>query len=149
MSNKYYDKGFVLVQLALFAVYFIRLKSSIGFPLSLKYIGLLFAGIGFLVLVVAILNLDRNLTPYPSPKTNAALITTGLYKYVRHPIYSGIILLFTGYSLYKDSWYKLGIAFLLIVLFHFKTLYEEARLSEKFTDYKNYKKKTGKFLPKL
>jgi protein-S-isoprenylcysteine O-methyltransferase Ste14 len=66
---------------------------------------------------------------------------------MRHPIYSGIIFLFSGYSVYQNSVYKLLISLLLVILFYLKSNYEEQRLAQKFPDYKQYRSKTGRFFP--
>nr|WP_315147284.1 methyltransferase [uncultured Flavobacterium sp.] len=93
------------------------------------------------------MKLNKNLSPFPTPKNNVTLLENGLYKYARHPIYTGIILLVIGFSVYQNSWYKLLISLLLIILFYLKSTYEEERLEQKFPDYKNYKTKTRRFFP--
>jgi len=118
---------------------------KLGF--AIQKIGLFIAGFGGVIIILALFQLNKNLSPFPTPKNNTTLLQNGLYKYMRHPIYTGIILLFTGYSLYQNSFYKLGIALLLVILFYFKSNYEEQRLEQKFPDYKLYKNKTGKFFP--
>ena len=115
--------------------------------LTIQKIGLLIAVFGGIIIILALLQLNKNLTPFPTPKNNTILLQNGLYKYMRHPIYTGIIFLFTGYSMYQNSFYKLGISLLLVILFYFKSNYEEQRLEQKFPDYKLYKNKIGKFFP--
>lgn len=149
MRIKPKDKLLVGSQFVLFLIFTIDFDWSLGCFHSVKTISLLVSIIGFLILVLALLQLNKNLSPFPTPKDKAVLVQNGLYKYARHPIYSGIILLFFGYSIYQDSVYKLGISILLLLLFHFKTQYEEQLLQQKFKDYNAYKSKTGKFFPKL
>jgi protein-S-isoprenylcysteine O-methyltransferase Ste14 len=133
----------------LFGCYAIDFDWSLGFSHFFKTIGLLLAIVGFLIALIAVLQLNKNLSPFPTPKENAILLENGLYKFVRHPIYSGLLLLFYGYGIYVDSIYKLLISSLLLVLFYFKTNYEEKQLERKFPDYSNYKQKAGRFLPKI
>lgn len=114
---------------------------------SIQKAGLWITILGGIIIVLALLQLNKNLSPFPTPKNNTTLLQNGLYKYMRHPIYTGIILFFIGDSVYQNSFYKLGISLLLVVLFHFKTNYEEQRLEQKFPDYKLYKSKTTKFFP--
>jgi protein-S-isoprenylcysteine O-methyltransferase Ste14 len=99
------------------------------------------------MIFLALLQLKKNLSPFPTPKETTTLLQNELYKYSRHSIYTGIIILFTGYSVYQNSFYKLGISLLLMLLFYFKSNYEELRLEQKFPDYKLYRNKTGKFFP--
>jgi protein-S-isoprenylcysteine O-methyltransferase Ste14 len=115
--------------------------------LTIQKIGLALTVFGGIIIILALLQLNKNLSPFPTPKDSASLLQNGLYKYMRHPIYTGIILLFLGYSVYQNSFYKLGISLLLVILFYFKSNYEELRLEQTFPDYKNYKTKTGRFFP--
>lgn len=105
--------------------------------------------IGFLISALSVLQLNKNLTVFPTPKTDSELITFGMYKLSRHPIYTGLILFTFGYAFYKVSFLKLVIALILLLLFYFKTNYEEQQLLQKFSDYKEYKKKINRFFPKL
>lgn len=143
------DYLFVGVQFILFGLYvfdyFERFK-TIAF---LHYLALILAILGFLVALFSVFNLDRNLTFYPTPKNNSNLITSGFYKYTRHPIYLGIIFFTFGYSIYLGSIYKLIISGLLFIWFYLKSNYEEKRLMEKYSDYIKYRKITGRFFPKI
>lgn len=115
--------------------------------LTIQKMGLTIAVFGGIIITLALLQLNKNLSPFPTPKECSSLLQNGLYKYSRHPIYKGIILLFIGFSVYQNSGYKLLISLLLVILFYLKSIYEEERLEQKFHDYKNYKTKTGRFFP--
>ncbi|WP_079735051.1 methyltransferase family protein [Salegentibacter salegens] len=104
---------------------------------------------GFLIVLTAILQLNTNLSPFPKPKENASLITTGIFKYIRHPIYSGILIFLFFLSLYFASTYKIGITVLLLILFLFKSVYEEEQLWLKYPNYRDYRQHTGRFFPKF
>jgi protein-S-isoprenylcysteine O-methyltransferase Ste14 len=147
MNVKRKDYLFVTIQFILFFCFIFDFDWSIGFGSNIQKIGILIAGFGGVIIILALFQLNKNLSPFPTPKNNTTLLQNGLYKYIRHPIYTGIILLFTGYSVYQNSFYKLGISLLLVILFYFKSNYEELRLEQKFPDYKSYKSKTGKFFP--
>jgi len=139
----------VSIQFALFFIFFIPVNSKVILPDYLKYSGLALFILGLFVVFASLFNLDKSLTAYPTPKIDGKLISTGFYRLVRHPIYSGLTFTFLGYALYRESWYKIIITVILTVLFHFKTQYEEKKLIEKYPDYPDYKNKTGKFLPKF
>ncbi len=115
--------------------------------LTIQKIGLLIAVFGGMIIILALLQLNKNLSPFPTPKEAATLLQNGLYKYMRHPIYTGIMLFLVGYGVYQNSLYKLLISLLLVILFYLKSNYEEQRLEQKFPDYKLYKNKTGRFFP--
>jgi len=141
------DIVLVSIQLVLFIVYTFPVAWSLAFFSWFKTVGLVVAIIGFIVFALALLQLNKNLSPFPTPKDNSVLIQNGLYAWVRHPIYSGIIILFLGYGIYQDSLFKLVITFFLWVLFYFKSQYEELQLLRKFPEYAAYKKNTGRFIP--
>jgi protein-S-isoprenylcysteine O-methyltransferase Ste14 len=143
---RYKDWLFVGVQFFLLTIFFIDLMMiSLPFILFLRYPGLLMCVLGFLVILIAILQLNKNLTPFPTPVESGKLIRTGLYKYARHPIYTGIFLAALGIAFFNNSLWQLSIAFILLILFYFKSRYEESMLVEKYEDYLDYRKATGRF----
>ena len=117
-------------------------------PLWLSYIALAVLIAGVVVVLLGILNLNDNLSPFPSPKKHGELIQNGIYKYIRHPIYSGILLAMTGYSIYAGALDKLAVTIAMGVVFYFKSSYEEKLLLKRYTSYAHYKKITGRFFPK-
>ena len=143
------DYWLVSMQFLLFGIFFLPISAKYSSPEILKYSGLALFILGLFVVFASLFNLDKSLTAYPTPKIDGKLISTGFYRLVRHPIYSGLTFTFLGYALYRESWYKIIITVILTVLFHFKTQYEEKKLIEKYPDYPDYKNKTGKFLPKF
>lgn len=146
-SNK--DYWLVGIQFLLFLIFLITSKFHFFVADYLRFPSLLLSIIGFLIVLVALFNLDKSLTAFPTPKNNSELITSGLYNYVRHPIYTGILLTVFGYSIYSASIPRLIISLLLLILFYFKTQYEEYKLSQKYPDYSAYKARTGRFIPNL
>ena len=150
MKLKTKDFIFVGIQFLLFLIYVFEIKLlNFSLPDFLNIIFLIASIIGFLIVIVALLQLNKNLSPFPTPKSDSELIQTGLYKYIRHPIYTGIILMTFGYGLYSNSSFKLIISILLLILFYFKSSYEEKMLQNKFSEYSEYKKTTGRFFPKF
>lgn len=119
----------------------------LNLPEPLLFLSL--AIVGALLIFLAFIQLNKNLSPFPSPKSNANLITSGVFKYIRHPIYTGIFLLAIGLGLYFNSGFKIIVAILLLLLFYFKSNYEEKQLLLKFPKYKKYRQATGRFFPKF
>ncbi|MCO6494544.1 MAG: isoprenylcysteine carboxylmethyltransferase family protein [Bacteroidetes bacterium] len=143
------DIVYVSLQFILFVLYlFNPIILKIVFPFWLHYLGIILSILGLLIAVFAVLQLNKNLSPFPTPVDGSKLIKTGLYKYIRHPIYTGIIVGAYGFALYTDSGSRLSIAILLYILFHYKSNYEEGRLISAFAEYPQYMQSTGKFFPK-
>lgn len=143
------DYWLVGIQFFLFLLFLFPTNYHLEIPVFLQIPSLILAIVGFIIVLVALFNLDKALTAFPTPKNNSELITSGLYKYVRHPIYTGILLTFFGYSIYSTSISRLIISVLLMILFYFKTNYEEQKLSQKYPEYGAYKARTGRFIPGL
>lgn len=144
------DILFVSIQLLLFVVYCIPVSAgSFESHPVVEYAGLLLAVAGLLVIAFAVLQLNNNLTAFPTPKEDGTLIQTGLYKFVRHPIYSGIILASIGFGCYNGSLWKISIGLALWLLFFFKSSYEEQLLANHFADYSSYRQNSSRFFPFL
>lgn len=142
------DYLFVSIQLLLFLAYlFDVILMVMDLPPLVAKIGLAASIIGVLVSILALLQLNRHLSPFPTPKADGQLIQTGLYKYIRHPIYTGILLMVFGYALYGESLYRLIVAAALLILFYLKSSYEEERLMQVYPEYETYRKSTGRFFP--
>ncbi|WP_108801972.1 isoprenylcysteine carboxylmethyltransferase family protein [Aquimarina sp. Aq107] len=148
LENK--DFLFVFIQFVLFLVYIIDLKIvSVSWLPFLDKTGLFILIMGILIVLVSLVQLNKNLSPFPTPKLNSKLIKTGLYKFMRHPIYTGILGIAFGYGFYIGSIFKLMITTFIFVLFYFKSKYEEKKLLGFFSEYEAYKKTTSRFLPKF
>ncbi len=97
---------FVIAQFALFLLIVLGPRTVAGLPpwpavIShfASSVGMGFLALGGLVSLIAALHLGSNLTPLPHPKEGATLVVTGMYRFVRHPIYLGVILMAAGFAL--------------------------------------------------
>ena len=85
----------------------------------------------------------------PQVKPSAKLILTGPYRYLRHPMYSTVLLSSAGLVLFHPAaWLWLALAALFAVLFA-KAMLEERSLGAKFPEYANYAKRVRRFVPYL
>jgi protein-S-isoprenylcysteine O-methyltransferase Ste14 len=89
------------------------------------------------------------LTPYPYPVANAPLIREGIYKYVRHPLYFGLIIGGFGVSIWRINLLALGLSIVLAFYLNAKANLEELWLLQKFSEYESYRSKTKKLIPFL
>lgn len=85
----------------------------------------------------------------PTPNQNADLITSGLYKRIRHPIYTGVLLAAFGVTIWHGHLVTLIASILLVGLLTSKSLYEEDLLMAQYPQYREYMSTTGRFLPKI
>lgn len=104
---------------------------------------------GSVLLLAGMVGLRSNLTPFPTPLTKGKLIQSGIYQYIRHPIYSGIVAVALGYGVYDAELHRVLCGVLLLALFYYKSAYEEKLLHQKFPEYRKYKENSGRFLPRI
>jgi protein-S-isoprenylcysteine O-methyltransferase Ste14 len=95
-------------------------------------------------------SLGKNVTQTVAIRKEHSLVTSGPYRWVRHPLYSVGLLLFLSFSLLAANWFiALAIAAALKIL-SLRTTIEEARLVDKFgDDYRQYMQSTGRYLPRF
>lgn len=148
MNRSLKDIFFVSVQLILFIVYLFRI-SNIDFSIGpvWQYLALGLAVAGLITVPLAIFTLNKSLSVFPTPKRSAVLVQNGIYRFMRHPIYTGVLLFALGFSVYSENTLRLIVFFALFVLFAFKASYEEDLLLKRFPGYKDYMKTSGMFLP--
>ena len=142
---------YVLVQAILLIALFFGPKDLLGLPTkvnqTLWWIGQILFYLGIAIAIWAAILLGPNLTPLPKPKQNGELIRTGLYRFVRHPIYFGVILVCFGWAGIEQTLYTLVLAIILLIFFDLKSRQEEIWLTEKFSEYDVYKQNTKKLIP--
>jgi protein-S-isoprenylcysteine O-methyltransferase Ste14 len=85
--------------------------------------------------------------PFPRPLRGAALIETGLYGRVRHPIYSGLLVAAAGWSLATASPWAAAASVVLFGVLDAKARREEAWLVELHPGYAAYRTRTKRFIP--
>ncbi|HMO66592.1 MAG TPA: methyltransferase, partial [Verrucomicrobiota bacterium] len=93
-------------------------------------------------------DLGRHRTPFPRPRPDAELVTTGIYARLRHPLYAAVIVLGLAWALLWRSWPALVLAVVQVPFFDAKARAEERRLRERFPGYVDYARRVGRFLPR-
>ena len=130
---------FFIISLHFFEFEFVPQKQIIQVS-SLSYlIGVLIIIIAFIILLVAIKDLGRNLSPFPRPINNSNLVTSGIYRFMRHPMYYSLIFISFGVFIIKLSVYYLFLSISLGLIIKFKISLEEQYLNNKFKKYLLYK----------
>ena len=103
--------------------------------------------VGLAVMVIGATGLGRGLTATPLPNAHAQLRTGGLYRFVRHPIYSGLLLTMASITVASGSGFRLLTLGGLILLLTVKARWEETRLTQRFEGYASYAAQTPRFVP--
>ena len=76
------------------------------------------------------------------------VIRDGVFKYTRHPVYFGVILLYLGLSIITLSLASLGLLVIIVIFYDFIASYEEKLLTKHFDkEYENYKDDVPKWVP--
>ena len=130
---------FFIISLHFFQWEFIPQKQIIQVsPLS-YLVGFLIIVIAFIILLVAIKDLGRNLSPFPRPLNKSNLVTKGIYRFTRHPMYYSLIFISLGIFITKLSIYYLFLLISLVLIIKSKISLEEHYLNNKFKNYLLYK----------
>lgn len=85
----------------------------------------------------------------PHPRDNSELRTNGVYRFVRHPIYGGLILCAAGYAMLFPSALEIALVLCAILFFDRKATREEGWLRDRYSTYEEYAKDTRKLFPWL
>ena len=116
-------------------------------PGWLRGLGLTGVLAGVVVMLLGGTALGRGLTAVPIPNEHAQLRTGGLYRVVRHPIYTGLLLASGSFVVATGSGWRALAFVLLVVLLTVKARWEEARLARRFAAYPEYAARTPRFVP--
>jgi protein-S-isoprenylcysteine O-methyltransferase Ste14 len=82
-------------------------------------------------------------------RTNHRLVTSGPYSQIRHPMYVAIWVWATSLGIVIANWIPIIYTALAMVIFVARVPHEEQMMLEKFGDeYRNYMKRSGRFLPR-
>ena len=130
---------FFIISLHFFQWEFLPQKQIIQANPFSYFLGILICIIAFIIMLVSIKDLGRNLSPFPRPINNSNLVTTGVYRFTRHPMYYSLIFISFGVFITKLSVYYLFLSISLVLIIKFKIALEEKYLNNKFKNYLLYK----------
>ncbi|MGZ5033072.1 MAG: methyltransferase family protein [Usitatibacter sp.] len=109
--------------------------------------GLTLLAVGAWLAAWAAVSLGRSLTPFPKPVENGELCERGPYCFIRHPMYSAILILAAGWTLMRESIPGAAFLPLLALFFILKARSEERWLGERFPSYPDYRRRVKGFIP--
>jgi len=139
-------KSKVLVFLQFFIIFLMSL--SYGDATSYKLIGILFLIVGATIGVLALKKHKvGNFNIRPDIKEHCELVTDGIYKYIRHPMYLSVLTMMFGVLILYFSLYELILYIFLVLTLITKLFYEESLWLSHSLEYEEYKKQTKKIIP--
>lgn len=112
----------------------------------LRVLGAVLAIGGVMIAVDSSRRLGPAMTASPIPRKGGSLVDAGLYRFVRHPIYGGVILTLMGTAMFLDSMVGTVVSALLIPYFWMKSSYEERQLRIHFAGYRDYQQEVRRRL---
>lgn len=124
--------------------------AAVELPVWARLLGavLVAAGIALAAWARATLGKSSTVTSVPAPE--AELVTDGPYRWFRHPIYSGGLLIAPGAAALTANLFVLGAGLTVLLVLDIRTRREEALLIERFGDrYQALMDRTGRWLPRL
>ena len=122
--------------------------SSLPLPGWVRWIGAPFGFAAALLLFWTLHSLGHNLTDTVVTRREAALVTHGPYRWIRHPFYVALLLAVIGISLVAANWFLAITGVGVFTLLAMRAATEERNLVARFgRDYEEYMRQTGRFVP--
>jgi protein-S-isoprenylcysteine O-methyltransferase Ste14 len=104
-------------------------------------------GLALIVWSSAALHARGSFSAVPRPRPEGTLVDRGPYRYLRHPLYAGLVLAGLGAGLSRSSWLELGLTAALFVVLDLKRRREEAWLVAQYPGYEAYRARTKALVP--
>ncbi|KAA6456036.1 isoprenylcysteine carboxylmethyltransferase family protein [Acidobacteria bacterium AB60] len=157
--GKLRDRGSLIVLLfVIFASFWIAMQYGESHPRNilggahwLRIPALVLLAGGLAVRWAAVFSLGASFSTNVAIHASQKLRTTGLYRLVRHPSYTGMLIIFTAVGLYERNWLSLAVLILFpTAALLYRIHVEEIALTEHFGEqYAEYKRKTRCLIPLL
>jgi protein-S-isoprenylcysteine O-methyltransferase Ste14 len=125
-------------------IYLVLWKSD-----TAKIAGMLLGAVGISIFVLAKVTLGEHYTPCFNSFIPRALVNRSVYRFVRHPLYLGNLLIYAGVFVGLGSIWS-GVSLLtMAALYHRSSKLEESALTHAFSEYISYQEMTGAFIPRI
>ena len=130
---------FIIIALHLIKFNLLNQKLIQGEFLTLNYISNFLITLSLIIIVFSVKELWKSLSPMPRPKENSKLITSGIYRLFRHPMYYSLIIISFSFFIKSLTIYNLILSIILTFIISNKIKIEEKYLTKKFHNYTFYK----------
>jgi len=145
------DSGQLILLILFFLIwvadsFLLKISTFLSDDISL-YIRLVILG---LLIVAAVYLIRSGHVVVKHEQGSTGVVSTGAFQYVRHPLYLGSIMFYLGLAVSTASLFSLGLVVLIFFFYDYIGSYEEKLLEDRFhEEYRNYKIKTGKWVPRI
>ncbi|MGD0709965.1 MAG: isoprenylcysteine carboxylmethyltransferase family protein [Bacteroidales bacterium] len=155
-DKKGQDKGslgfmWIMITLSIFSgiIFSSYVKILISDQLIVPYIGLAIIVVGMILRFISIWTLGSFFTVDVTIREDHKIKKDGVYRFLRHPSYSGSLLSFIGFGISLNNWLSLIVVTILITVGLINRIrIEEKVLTDQFgADYLDYKKNTYRLIP--
>ena len=138
-------KAYILVSIQFICLILIFAS---GRPYAKNYLSLALEIMGVALEIWAVITMGRhNLNITPLIKQEAQLVTWGPYRFIRHPMYSALLLIIWPIIIDRFSLFLLITGLVLTLVFIVKLFFEESVLKKHFVEYEDYMKTTKRLIP--
>jgi len=138
-------KAYILVSIQFLCL---TLIFASGRPFAKDYLLLALEIMGVALEIWAVITMGRhNLNITPLVKQEAQLVTWGPYRFIRHPMYSALLLIVWPLIIDRFSLFLLITGLVLTIVFIVKLFFEESALKKYFVEYEDYMKTTNRLIP--
>jgi protein-S-isoprenylcysteine O-methyltransferase Ste14 len=136
--------------IAIFGMVFVLDRGeTLGLPPAVAAAGWVACAAGIVIGAAALAAMGRVMRVSPEPKPGGHLVTRGVYRKLRHPMYTAVVLVALGLWLRKPSLALAIAGVALIALLLAKARYEERLLAARYPDYGAYRKRSWGLIPGL
>jgi protein-S-isoprenylcysteine O-methyltransferase Ste14 len=97
--------------------------------------------VGLLIIAAAFIPLRDVIQIAPEPRADGHLVTNGIYRWLRHPMYSGIVVVLLGLFLRRPGMFVAIAGGIVIVFLFVKSRFEERLLAARYPEYREYRKR--------
>lgn len=126
------------------------LWSHIPLSVGARWCGVALGAIAPVLMFWTLRHLGKNLTDTVVTRAGAVLVTTGPYRWVRHPFYLTAAVFLLAATLISASWILAASSVVILMMLTLRTPKEEQRLVDRFGDgYRDYMVRTGRFFPRI
>jgi protein-S-isoprenylcysteine O-methyltransferase Ste14 len=136
-----------IITLVAVPIEYIYLQKQASWPMMIT--GIVICLLATLIRVKGHLDLKYSFSTRVEKQNMHDLVTNGIYRVIRHPMYLAIILLLIGACIMLKSLFSWIFVILNYCMLHIRIKKEEAFMKENFPEYGSYIKKTYKLFPYL